>query len=120
MTGQTNRVRRVERQLLELLTHFMHNGLGIQLPCYATVTAVDMSVNLRHARVFFRLVGEAAVAKATEELLTANRGRFQKHVASQLNIKFCPVLKFEFGHVERRDEIDILLENLHKPKTFGD
>lgn len=90
------------------------------MPCYASITAVAMSPNLRHARVFFRLVGDVAVTQEAEEILTEAHYRFQKEVASRLKIKFCPALKFEFGRVESRDEIDVLLENLNKPKDFGD
>ena len=113
------RVQRVERELLELLTNFLLHDWGTPLPCYASITAVETSPDLRHARVFFRLVGKESLTRSAEEILAGGRGAFQKRVASGLKMKFCPVLKFEFGRVAQMDDIDTLLENLRKPKNFG-
>jgi ribosome-binding factor A len=117
--GRSTRVQRVERELFELLTHFLLHDWGTPLPCYVSITAVEVTPDLRHARVFFRLVGNESVTRSAEELLAGGRSAFQKCVASRLKLKFCPVLKFEFGKVAQRDEIDELLENLRKPKNFG-
>ena len=90
------------------------------MPCYASITAVEVTPDLRHARVWFRLVGKENVTRAGEEALAGLRGAFQKHIAKNLNMKFVPVLKFEFGRVGQQDEIDVMLENLRKPKSFED
>ena len=119
-SDRSTRVQRVERELLEVLSHFLLHGWGEALPCYVSVTAVEVTPDLRHARVFFRLVGSENVTRKAEEILAAGRGAFQKCVAASVKMKFCPVLKFEFGKVAQRDEIDVLLENLRKPKNFGE
>ena len=90
------------------------------MPGYVSITAVEVTPDLRHARVFFRLVGSANVTRQAEEVLAGLRGAFQKKVAADVKMKFCPVLKFEFGKVAKQDEIDVLLENLRKPKRFGE
>jgi ribosome-binding factor A len=110
----------VERELLETLSHFLLHELTTPLPCYVSITAVEVSPDLRHARVFFRLVGKEKFTRECEETLAGLRGTFQKYIAANLKMKFCPVLKFEFGKVAQQDEIDVLLENLRKPKRFGD
>jgi len=115
------RVQRVERELFETLSHFLLHGLGQSLPCYASVTAVEVNANLRHAKVFFRLIGDSAQTKTGEELLVKERANFQREVAKRLQSKFCPVLRFEFGVADKRDDIDELFDNLRKPKhQFGD
>jgi ribosome-binding factor A len=114
------RVQRVERELLETLAHYLLHELTIPLPCYASITAVEVSPDLRHARVFFRLVGKETFTRQAEEQLAGMRSRFQKYVAHAVKMKFCPVLKFEFGRVAEQDEIDVLLEKMRKPKLFGD
>jgi ribosome-binding factor A len=110
----------VERELLETLSHFLLHELTTPLPCYVSITAVEVSPDLRHARVFFRLVGKENVTRKAEEVLAGLRGMFQKHVANAVKMKFCPVLKFEFGKVAQQDEIDVLLDGLRKTKRFGD
>ncbi|MGZ3721284.1 MAG: ribosome-binding factor A [Bdellovibrionales bacterium] len=120
MADRSTRVQRVERELLESLSHFLLHELTTPLPCYVSITAVEASPDLRHARVFFRLVGKEKFTRECEEILAGLRGAFQKYVATEVKMKFCPVLKFEFGKVAQQDEIDVLLENLRKPKRFGD
>ena len=120
MADRSTRGQRVERELFESLSHFLLHGLSTPLPCYVSITAVEASSDFRYARVFFRLVGKDKVTREGEEVLAGLRGAFQKHIAQNLKMKFCPVLKFEFGRVAQQDEIDVLLENLRKPKRFGD
>ena len=120
MADRSTRVQRVERELLEPLSHFLLHDLSTPLPCYVSITAVEVSPDLRYARVFFRLVGKDSLTRQAEEVLAGLRGAFQKHVAKSIDSKFCPVLKFEFGKVAQQDEIDVLLENLRKPKKFGE
>lgn len=118
MTSDSKRVQRVQRELFETLSKFLLHDLREPLPSYASITAVEVSPDLRNAKVFFRIVG--ADAAETEEILESRRSAFQKHLASTVKMKFCPVLKFEFGRVDQMDEVDLLLENLRRPKTFGD
>lgn len=119
MTDRSNRVQRVERELLETLAQFLQHGLNEPLPCFATVTAVEVSPNLRHARVFFRLVGEEKHVNQAQAILEKDRHLFQKHIAREVKMKFIPVLRFIFGFSDKHDEVDLLLENLKRPKhTF--
>jgi len=121
MSDRSNRVQRVERELLETLAQFLQHGLNEPLPCFAAVTAVEVSPNLRHARVFFRLVGEKKHIDATEAILEKDRHLFQKEIVREVKMKFVPVLRFVYGHADKHDEVDQLLENLKRPKhSFGE
>lgn len=116
MSSRPTRVQRVERELFQLLSEFMAYEMAEPLACFATISAVEVSSDLRHARVFFRLVGSDEATSAGEKTLSGLRPLFQKQVARGLKLKFCPVLRFEFGKKAEADEIDVLFENLHKPK----
>jgi ribosome-binding factor A len=115
----SKRVQRVQRELFETISHFLQHSLPLPLPCHATVSAVDLSQDLSSARVFFRLVGADPDVKEGEAILRGECGRFQRHVARELALKFTPTLRFEFGHAPHLDEIDELFASLRKPK-FGD
>lgn len=118
MLNRSTRVQRVESEILQILAlHLQHMP---PLPCYASITAVEAHPDLRNARVFFRLVGQGAVIDDAKEILSAERARFQNQVAKQLKLKFCPILKFEYGVAPAGDEIDALLENMRRPKRFED
>lgn len=115
---QSTRVARVQRELYETCSQFLQHRLGEPLPCYAAVSAVDVSPDLRNARVFFRLVGGDPEVAEAKVVLGRERAQFQKHVARSLKMKFCPVLRFEYGVAPHHDPIDELFENLHKPKFY--
>ncbi len=115
MSESNKRVQRVERELLEALSQFLLHGVAETLPCFTSITAVVVNPNLRHARVFFRMVGEPEAAAVTQKILEKERSAFQREVALLMkNAKFTPVLSFEFGVVPQLSEIDALLENLHR------
>ena len=75
---RSTRVQRVERELLEVLSHFLLHGLGEPLPCYSSITAVEVSPDLRYARVFFRLVGKENMTRKAEETLARWWKRLQR------------------------------------------
>lgn len=118
---RSTRVQRVESELLEILTQYLLHEISEPLPCYASITAVETQGDLRHAKVYFRLVGDGPSVQEGERILSFARGDFQKHVAHSLKTKFCPVLRFEFGVAPNGgDEIDRLLAALRRPKHLED
>jgi ribosome-binding factor A len=115
------RVQRVERQLFETLSNYLLHGLSQALPCFASITAVEVNTTLRHAKVFFRLIGNEKQTSDGQKMLDGERSSFQREVAKNIESKFCPVLAFKYGVADKRDEIDELFDNLRKPKhQFGD
>lgn len=110
----SHRVARVERELLQLSSQFLQSNMDVPLPAFVSVTAVETSPDLRHAKVFFRIVGSPEDQKSSEDILDDHRALFQKDVAKNLKMKFCPVLKFVYGRVSELSEVDELLANLKK------
>lgn len=115
MTG-SHRVARVERELFQLASQFLQFQMSEPLPAFASVTAVEVSPDLKHARIYVRLVGEQEDRDISEEILLEHRKSLQAEVAKKLKMKFCPVLKFIFGHVEALDPVDQMLAQLKNPK----
>jgi len=114
---ESHRVSRVERELFQLVSEFLQHHVPDVLPSFASVTAAEVSPDLKHAKIFFRLVGDQETCLETEGLLTDYRRDFQNHVAKNLKTKFCPVLRFVFGRVEALDPIDEMLMNLKKRRS---
>jgi ribosome-binding factor A len=119
MTERSTRVQRVESEMLEILSLFLHQKLGEPLPCLTSITAVEAHPNLRHARVYFRLVGSSKDFEISKNILEKRRPLFQKEIARNLKVKFTPVLQFEFG-ASQGDEVDELLANLRRPWKYED
>lgn len=118
--SDSKRVARVQSEMLQVLAEYLQHGLKQPLPCYASITAVEVQPDLRNAKVYFRLVGSTGPVNEAQDILLSERSQFQKQIAENLDMKFCPVLRFEFGVAPHMDEIDKMLANLRKPKSFED
>lgn len=115
---ESRRVLRVERELKQILAEVLHHGLKIPLPGYSSVVHVDVTPDLRSAKVFVRVAGTDKDRSKAEDLLEEQRGQIQKRVGEVLNAKFCPVLRFKVGGDPsgKMDEVEKLLANLNRPR----
>ena len=80
---------------------------------FVTVTGVDTSADLRHARVFVSVLGSEAKRRKTLVALEAARGVLQAHIAYELRLKRTPQLAFEYDPtVERGVRMTQLIDEL--------
>lgn len=80
----------------------------------ATVSAVDVSPDLRHARVRVSVLGEDAQRAETVEALQHARGFLRSRLAPRLRLRVVPDLAFELDRgAEYSQRITDLLESLH-------
>lgn len=61
-----------------------------------TVTGVALSADLRHARVYFSILGDAEKREATLAGLRSASGFLRKEMAHRLDLRVAPELSFEF------------------------
>ena len=80
---------------------------------FVTVTGVDTSADLRHARVFVSVLGSEAKRRKTLVALEAARGVLQAYIADELRLKRTPQLAFEYDPtVERGVRMTQLIDEL--------
>src|SRR5919106_1447452 len=80
---------------------------------FVTVTGVETSPDLRHARVFVSVLGSKAKREATLAGLAAAHGVLQARIAAQLRLKRTPQLTFEYDPtVERGLRVSQLIDEL--------
>lgn len=81
---------------------------------FLTITGVDTAPNLRHATVFYSVLGEAGELEATGEALTHAHSRLQRAIARQAHIKYTPVLEFQPDPtIEQTLRITEILQHIH-------
>jgi ribosome-binding factor A len=71
------------------VTELKDPGLG-----FVTVTGVDTAPDLRHAIVYYSVLGSEEVAASTAEALGRAHSRLQRAIGRQARLKFTPVLEF--------------------------
>jgi ribosome-binding factor A len=115
----------IKREIAHLIQYELKDpGIG-----FVTVTDVSMSVDLRHARIFYTVLGDDDCRDKTATALKRARGFIQREVGKRLKLRYTPEISFDFDtSVERGAHIEELIQKIHleensednKDKTEGD
>ena len=80
---------------------------------FVTITGVETSHDLRHARVFFSVLGSEKKRAKSLEGLEAAHGVLQAQIARELRMKWTPQLTFEYDRtVEEGVRMSKLIDDL--------
>jgi ribosome-binding factor A len=105
-------MRRVNEAVREVLSARLAEGLKDPRIGFVTVTAVDTSPDLRHARVFVSVLGDVDQREQTLAGLRSSHGYLQGRIADELRLKRTPTLEFVYDDsVDRGMRISELLED---------
>jgi ribosome-binding factor A len=106
-----DRMRRVDEAMREVLSGAITLELKDPRVGFVTVTAVQTSPDLRHARVFVSVLGNPGERRRSLTALTRAHGYLQRRVASELRLKHTPALEFVYDETgDRSRRIADLLE----------
>ncbi len=107
----TTRMRRVNEVIREVLGAAIATDLKDPRIGFVTVTDVDTSPDLRSARVYVSVLGDAAKREQTLEGLRSAHGFLQGRINSELRMKRTPTLTFHYDEsVERGARLSRLLD----------
>jgi ribosome-binding factor A len=107
----SDRLRRVDEAVRQVLSDAVATDLKDPRVGFVTVTAVKTSSDLRHARVYVSVLGDAAAREASLEGLRSAHGFLQRRVASELRLKHTPTLDFAYDDsVERGMRLTELID----------
>ena len=105
-------MRRVNEAVREVVSVRIAEGLRDPRIGFVTVTSVDTSHDLRHARVYVSVLGSPEEREATMAGLESAHGVLQQSVARELRLKHTPTLQFVFDEsIDRGMRISELLDN---------
>jgi ribosome-binding factor A len=108
----TERMRKVNEAVREVLSEAIGGLLDPRIG-FVTVTGVETSPDLRHARVFVSVLGSERKRERTLEGLASAHGVLQAKLADQLRMKRTPQLAFEYDpSVERGVKMSQLIDEL--------
>jgi ribosome-binding factor A len=103
----------------ELLKREIGEAIRRELPVHqaglVTVSDVDVTGDLKSARVFLGLLGNAEQKKIAVEMLNKSRAHIQSQVAKAVILKYTPKLKFVFDEsLDRGNRVLAIIEELEK------
>ena len=85
---------------------------------FLTVTRIELTPDLRFARVFYSVLGDAAQKESTREALEEHMGFIKKLAVEKINMKFAMDMKFELDKsIEHSFHIDDILKKIKKTEA---
>lgn len=111
MTQRMEKVQKLARQVLGEAIHDLKDPrIG-----FATVTAVRITPDLRHARVLVSVMGSEEEQKTTMQGLDSARSHLRAELGRQIRMKYLPELTFELDHqAEEAQHMEELFRKLHE------
>jgi ribosome-binding factor A len=104
-------MRRVDEAVREVLSDAISQEIKDPRVGFVTVTAVETSPDLRHARVFVSVLGEEPRRERSLDGLRSAHGFLQRRVADELRLKHTPALEFLYDDsVDRSLRIQSILQ----------
>ena len=117
MAKEFSRSRRVadliQRELAVLIQRYIQDGdFGL-----ITVSSVDISPDLKNAKVYFTCLDNKATVEEITDGLNELNGQFRHELSQSIIMRSVPRLRFEFDqNLDRANRLTALIESLHSDK----
>ena len=113
------RAQRVAEGIREEVATFLSDGVrDPRITAMVTVTAVEVTRDLRQAKIFVSLLGGDAERATTMEALAGTTGFLRGRVGRALRLRVAPELMFKLDEsVARAARIETLLAQVRDKKT---
>lgn len=107
------RTDRVAHEILDILGSIQTQHINLSHLGFVTFTSINISPDLRSAKVFFSLVRPKKDPHKVESELNKLRKAFRKYLGHELAIKFTPELKFYYDDsFEYTEKLDKIFQNI--------
>lgn len=109
----STRQRRVQELLVQEISNIIRREIKDPRVGFVTITDAEVSPDLRHARVFFSVLGDASQQEETTRALNRAAGFVRSEFAHRAQMRYVPEIRFEFdSSIERGARISQLLEQV--------
>lgn len=117
--AQHQRSDRVAAAIREEVANFLAEGVkDPRVTALVTVTGVEMTRDLRHAKVFVSIMGEDSQRASTIEGLASVQGFLRSRLARSLSLRVAPEIQFVMDEsVARAARIETLLNQIRTTPT---
>jgi ribosome-binding factor A len=109
----SRRVERVGEAMREVIAELLVREIKDPRVGMVTLTTVEVSPDLRHARVYFSCLGDAAARQRTAAGLQSAAGFIKGQLAKRLRLRYAPEINFVSDpSLEHADRIATLLKDV--------
>ena len=111
------RASRVAEELRKIISQILLEELTDPRVGFMTITHIDVTDDLRYARVYYSVLGDAAQKEATAEALEEQLKYIRRLAVERINMKFAMEIKFEVDKsIDHSFRIDSILKQIKKPE----
>jgi ribosome-binding factor A len=120
--GEPRRPDRVAASIREQVATFLSDGAkDPRIKAFVTVTAVDVTRDLRHANVFVSLMGDEADKQSTMQGLGSVASHLRSILGKTLRLRSAPEIHFKTDDsVARASRIELLLAQIRDEREGSD
>jgi ribosome-binding factor A len=103
------RYEKVAEALRKEISSIIHDELNDPRLGFVTITNVDLTGDLRYAKVFFSVLGKDQEYKRTKEALDSALGFIRRLIAQRIRLRFTPEIAFK---EDRSSEYSIKIQQV--------
>ncbi len=104
---------KVAEAIHELVSGLFVKGLKDPRIGFVTITGVKVSDDIRHATIYYTVMGSDEAKKSTLHGLNSSLGFIRREVSKELRLRFAPELIFKYDEsLEYGNRIDQLLKEI--------
>ena len=112
---QYKRANRVGDLMKEEISRIIQHELKDPGIGFVTITGVELSDDLKHAKIFYSVLGDEEAKKESSSALRRACGFVQREMGRRLRLKYTPEIYFLFDpSVEYGARIERLIEKMHQ------
>jgi len=112
-----SRIDRVNQQLKREIGQIIQQDLRDPRLEFVSITSVDVSRDLRSAKVFFSVLGDEHQAGVAQQGLDSARGIIRKFVAQRIKLRYTPDFIFSYDKtMEQGARIEETLKEINELK----
>ena len=113
-----SRVERVAKELKKELSTIIHDEIKDPRLGFVTITRLELTADLRFAKVFYSVLGKDEDYKKTKEALESSMGFIRREIAARIQLRFAPEFIFR---EDRTTEYSVRIEEiLHEIKEHNE
>jgi ribosome-binding factor A len=114
------RKERVEDQIKKEVSFIIQRELKDPRAGFITITAAELSTDLKSARIFYSVLGDDESKVKSEQALKSASGFIQRQIGIRMRLRYTPQLVFKYDHsIERGARIDEILREIKQKEENG-
>ncbi len=118
------RIDRVTEAIKKEISIIIHDELKDPRLGFVTITRVELTQDLRYAKIFFSVLGNEKDYKKTKKALDSALGFIRRLIAQRINLRLAPEIVFKEDRSSeysvRIQEVLEEIKELNEPRPFND